>query len=108
MLRLLRAYAHPRRRRTGAEISLVSLGRDRLLKDVAGPARVDLDSRAHRAREGNRPQVPPLGRGRLGPDQLVDHRRVVLKEATVIEALLADHQVDDGVAIGPVFDLTRL
>src|SRR5947209_19330529 len=108
MLHLLRAYATVRRRRSRAEISvLLSLRGNRLLDDVAGPARVDLHARAHRGADHDRVQVATLGGRWLGADQLLDHGRVVLEQAPRLEVALADHEVDDRVAVGAVLDLAR-
>ena len=56
----------------------------------------------------DRAQVAALGGRRLGPDQLLDHRRVVLEQALLLEVALADHQVHDRVAVGAVLDLAGL
>src|SRR5947209_10797945 len=59
-----------------------------LLDDVAGAARVHLDAGTHRAAERDGPQIAALGRRGLRADQLIDHRRVVLEQATIVEAAL--------------------
>ena len=52
--------------------------------------------------------VAALGAGGLGADDLVDHRGVVLEQRLLGEADLADREVDDRLAVGPVLDLARL
>src|SRR3954454_22491704 len=79
-----------------------------LLEDVAGAARVDLDARPHRRGERDRPDGAALCRGGLGADDLVDHRGVVLEQGALVEAGLADRQVDDRGAVGAVLDLAGL
>src|SRR5262249_9448021 len=85
-----------------------SLGRYRLLDNVASTAGVNLHARTHRGRERDGADIAALGRRRLGADQLVHHRRVVLEQAAVVEFPLADHQMHDRVAVGPVLDLSGL
>src|SRR5579875_389372 len=101
--RLLRTYVPP-------EVfgRYTSLRRDRLLHDVANAAGINLDAGAHRAADRDGPQVAALGRRGLGPDQLVDHRRVVLEQTAIVEAPLADGQMNDRVAVGAVLDLAGL
>src|SRR4051794_4788301 len=79
-----------------------------LLEDVAGPPGVDLDARTHRRGDRDRADVAALRRRGLGPDDLVDDRGVVLQERAVVEARLADRQVDDRGAVGAVLDLAGL
>src|SRR5436305_13706441 len=85
-----------------------SLRRYRLLHDVACPARIDLHSGTHGRRQRHGADVAPLGRRRLGPDQLLDHPRLVLEQLAILELALADHQAHDRVARGPVLSLARL
>ena len=80
----------------------------RLLEDVAGTGRVDLDARAHGRGEGDRAQVAALGRRGLGADELLDDGGVVLQQLALVEARLADRQVDDRGAVGAVLDLAGL
>src|SRR5437588_7374722 len=82
--------------------------RRRLLEDVTGAAGVDLHARTHGGRQRDRAQVAAFGGGWLGAHQLFDHSRVVLEQLAVLEARLADHQVHDRRAVGPVLDLARL
>src|SRR5438067_7719856 len=98
-LRLLRTYALSRRRSRAFCVRNSSLRGGGFLDDVAGPGRVDLDPGAHGCCECDRADVAALGGGRLGTNQLVDHGCIVLQQATIVEVTLADHQVDDRVAI---------
>src|SRR3981081_724879 len=68
----------------------LSLRRYRLLDDVAGTGRVDLDAGAHRGRERDRADVAALGGGGFGADQLLDHGRVILEQPLLLEGALAD------------------
>src|SRR4051794_331262 len=79
-----------------------------LLEDVAGPPGVDLDARPHRRGDRDRADVAALRRRGLGADDLVDDRGVVLEQRAVLEARLADRQVDDRGAVGAVLDLAGL
>src|SRR5436190_16075758 len=69
---------------------------------------VDGDARTHRGRERDLLQVPALGRGRLGPLQLVEHRPEVGVERVLREAHLADRHVDVAVPVGAVLHLATL
>jgi hypothetical protein len=86
----------------------VIIGGDRLLDNVAGARRVDLDARPHGAGKRHRADVAALGGRRLGPDDLVDDRRVVLQQQALVEVLLSDHQVHDRGAVGAVLHLAGL
>ena len=78
------------------------------LDDPAGPGRIHVDPRAHRARQGDATNVATLcGRG-LRAHDLVDQRRVVLDEAPLVEALLADGDVDIRAAVRAVLELAGL
>src|SRR5205807_114591 len=91
-----------------------SLGRDglpglfQLFQDTPHLCRVDVDAGAHRARERDLPDVAALRCGRLRPDDLVDDGGVVLDELTLVEALLADRDVDVRPAVGAVLELAGL
>src|SRR6266542_2553500 len=80
----------------------------RLGGDVARLRGVDLDPRPHRCRDGDALDVAALGRGRLGPDDLVEHDLVVLGERLGREGGLAEHQVDVAPAVGAVLELSGL
>src|SRR4051812_43971415 len=82
----------------GGSMGLRGGGRS-LLEDVSGAARIDLDARPHGGGEHDRPDVATLGRRRLGADDLVDHGRVVLEQGALVEARLADGEVDDRGAV---------
>src|SRR5439155_16329760 len=84
------------------------LGFVQLLDDTSDLRRVDVDSGAHRARERDLLDVAPLGGRRLRPDDLVDHGGVVLDERALLEAPLADRDVDVRAAVGAVLELARL
>src|SRR4051812_45516725 len=75
---------------------------------VAGPRRVDADRRSHRGRERERADVPALGARRLGLEDLVHDREIVLEELGLAEGLLPDDEVDVPGAVGPVLDLSAL
>src|SRR5579871_2321581 len=62
-----------------------SLRRYELLHDVTRAGGVDLDARAHGRGHRDRADVAALGRRGLGPDQLVDHRGVVLEQRAILE-----------------------
>src|SRR3954468_16911727 len=75
---------------------------------LAGPRLVDAHAGAHAGGESDREQVPALRGGRLGANDLVDDRGVVLEQGSLVEARLADRQVHDGLAVGAVLDLAGL
>src|SRR4051812_43662924 len=79
-----------------------------LLQDTPNLRRVDVDPGAHRAREGHLADVAALRRRRLGAHDLVDDRHVVLDEGPLLEALLADREVDVRAAVGAVLELAGL
>src|SRR5207302_2612655 len=70
--------------------------------------RVDPDPRPHRGGQGDRLDVPALRRRRLRPQQLLDHRQVVLQEALLVERSLPDHQVDVPLPVDAVLELPGL
>src|SRR3954447_21589224 len=72
------------------------------------PRRVDADAGPHRARERDLPDVAPLRGRRLRAHDLVEHGCVVLEQCPLVEALLADREVDVRAAIGAVLELARL
>src|SRR6266540_628191 len=78
------------------------------LHEAADPRRVDVDPRAHRAGQCNRLDVAPLRRGRLGARDLLEQGGVVLDQLALVEALLAERDVDVRAAVGAVFELARL
>src|ERR687895_196371 len=82
--------------------------RSLLLDQVTGARRVDLDAGTHRRGDDDRAQVTALRRGRLGADQLLDDRLVVLEQVLVRERGLADGHVDDRRPVGAVLDLAGL
>src|SRR3954469_25896173 len=90
-------------RRTG-----VRLGRGLrlLLRTCAG--RVDLDAGAHRAGQGDGLDVTALGARGLRADDLLEQRRVVLQQGLLLEARLADRQMDVRRAVRAVLDLAGL
>src|ERR1700750_178368 len=99
---------HAARPRSSVARSRLRGGGRSLLEDVAGPARVDLDARPHRGGERDRADVPALRGRRPRTDDLVEDGRVVLGQRAVLEAGLADGQVDDRGAVGAVLDLAGL
>src|SRR3954463_16668637 len=78
------------------------------LNKIAGARGIDLDPRALGRGQHDRADVPALGRGRLGADQLLDDGLVVVEQVLVRERRLADGHVDDRRAVGAVLDLARL
>src|SRR5579871_6605031 len=78
------------------------------LDEPARLLRIEPNAGAHRARERDLPDVAALCGGRLRPDDLVQHRRVVLDERARLEALLADGDVDVRAAVGAVLELAGL
>src|SRR3954447_19851618 len=84
---------------------------DELLLVLGQPARarrVDLHARPHRGGERHGADVLALGGRGLRPDELLDHRLVVLRELLVREGRLAQGEVDDRGAVRPVLDLAGL
>src|SRR5262245_15287161 len=71
-------------------LSLALGGRSLRFDQVTGTRRVDLDPGTHRRGHHDRAQVPPLRRGRLGTDQLLDDGLVVGEQVVVGERRLAD------------------
>src|SRR3954447_25684222 len=96
----------------GDEPVVRSLGGCQLLlelgDDVARPRRVDVDAGAHRARQRDPLDVAALRGGGLRADDLVDDGRVVLEQRLVVEALLADREVDVRAAVGAVLEAACL
>src|SRR3954447_10276278 len=77
-----------------------------LLRTCAG--RVDLDAGAHRAGQRDRLEVTALRARGLRADDLLEQRRVVLQQGLLVEARLADRQVDVCRAVRAVLDLAGL
>src|SRR5918997_5853074 len=69
---------------------------------------VNLDRGAHRRGQGDGLEVASLYRRWARPLQLLVQGEVVLDQAVEVERLLADHAVDDAVAVHPVLDLAPL
>src|SRR6476659_10635389 len=69
-------------------------GRRSLLEDVTGLRGVDLHARAHGRGNGDRADVAATRGRRIRADELLDHGRVVLEQRALVEAGLADRQVD--------------
>ena len=63
-----------------------------------------MDAGAHRARERNRPDVAALRDRGLRAHDLLDHGHVVLDQAALVEALLADREVDVRAPVGAVLE----
>src|SRR6266705_6535575 len=86
-----------------------SAGRGLLgLGQSPGHRGIDRDAGAHRGGEGDLPQIPALGGGRLEPDHLVDRGRVVLDQRAVVERRLADDEVQAAMPVHPELDLAAL
>src|SRR5581483_6717013 len=79
-----------------------------LFRDPAGAQRIDVDPRPHGRRERDLLDVATLRRRRLRADDLVDQRGVVLDQLALVEALLADRDVDVRAAVGAVLELAGL
>src|SRR5919197_4719544 len=69
-----------------------------------GPG-IRVDAGAHRGGDGDALEVAALGRGRIGPQHLVEHDLVVLGEGAGLEGGLAEDQVQVAVPVDPVLDL---
>src|SRR5215210_2075126 len=69
---------------------------------------VNLDRGPHRRREGDGVEVPALDGGRPRPLEFLAQGEVVLDQAVEVEGLLANHAVDDAVAVHAVLDLAAL
>src|SRR3954470_18724077 len=107
-MRLLRrAYANSRRS-VESERSSCPLGGGRRLLLRSGPGRVDLHAGAHGGGQRDRLDVPALRARGLGPEDLLQQRRVVLQQRLGLEARLADGQVHVRGAVGAVLDLAGL
>src|SRR6266545_3802161 len=79
-----------------------------LFDDPSRAARVDVDSGPHRARERDGANVAALRGCGLRAHDLVEECGVVLHQLPVVEALLADRDVDVRPAICAVLELARL
>src|ERR687888_2015249 len=79
-----------------------------LFDDSPRPRRVDVDAGAHRARQRDRANVAALRRARLRAQDLLQQRRVVLGQPALVEALLADRDMDVRPAVGAVLELPCL
>src|SRR5690348_16649300 len=64
------------------------------LCDPTGALRIHVDPRPHGRRERDLLDVAALRSGRLRADDLLDQRGVVLDQLALVEALLADRDVD--------------
>src|SRR5919198_142923 len=93
-----------RRQRCCSELRR-GLGALLLFRYAACALRVDGNARAHRARKRDRADVTAFRGGGLCPDDLLDNRRVVLQQLTLVEALLPDRQVDIRAPVGAVLGL---
>src|SRR5215211_8671401 len=69
---------------------------------------VNLHRGAHRRGEGDGLEVTSLDRRGPRPLQFLAQGEVVLDQAVEVEGLLADHTVDDAVAVDAVLDLAAL
>src|SRR4051794_31191598 len=78
------------------------------LDNAPRPRRIDVDPGAHRARQGNSLDVAPFRPRGLRAHDLVEQRGVVLEQLALLEALLADRDVDVRAAVGAVLELARL
>src|SRR5258708_4073434 len=78
------------------------------LDEVAGDRRVDRDAWAGGRRDDNLLQVAALGRRRLGPQDLIEGRTVVLGECRLVERRLADDEVQIGLLVDAEVDLAAL
>src|SRR5436190_16284182 len=75
---------------------------------LAGARLVYADAGAHARRERDRKEVAALRRRRLGANDLVDDGGVILEQCSLVEARLADREMDHGLAICAVLDLAGL
>src|SRR5688572_5426504 len=76
--------------------------------DLPRLGRVDPHARPHGAGQRDRVDVATLRRCGLRADDLLDHRRVVLEQHALVEALAPDREMDVGPAVGAVLELARL
>src|SRR3954453_22454238 len=107
-MRLLRRdYVASDDRRSRERVRL-RVGRDRRLRVRSCAGRVDLDAGAHGAGERDRLDVAALRARRLRTDDLVEQRGVVLQQRLLLEARLADREMDVGRAVRAVLDLAGL
>src|SRR4051812_2716384 len=95
-------------RRSSGDGARLRVGRDRRLRVRSCAGRVDLDAGAHGRGQRDRLDVAALRARRLGADDLLHQRVVVLQQRVVVEARLADGQVHVGRAVGAVLDLAGL
>src|SRR3954454_5396451 len=92
----------------GSAVCADASGRGGRLRIRSCAGRVDLDAGTHGRGQGDRLDVAALGPPRLRADDLLDQRVVVAEQLRVVEARLADRQVDVGGAVGAVLDLAGL
>src|SRR3954466_14934110 len=84
------------------------VGRGGRLRIRSCAGRVDLDARTHGRGQRDRLEVAALGPRRLRADDLLEQGHVVAQQRAVVEARLADRQVDVGGAVRAVLDLAGL
>src|SRR3954453_3201895 len=84
------------------------VGRGGRLRIRSCAGRVDLDARPHGRGQGDGLEVAALGPRRLRADDLLEQGHVVAQQRAVVEARLADRQVDVGGAVRAVLDLAGL
>src|SRR4051794_5761878 len=92
----------------GSAVCADASGRGGRLRIRSCAGRIDLDAGTHGRGEGDRLDVAALGPRRLRADDLLQQRQVVAQQRAVVEARLADRQVDVGGAVGAVLDLAGL
>src|SRR5918999_3404506 len=80
------------------------LGVELLLDEVLRLLRIDPDARAHRRRQRDALDVAALRGSWFGPEDLVHHREVIVRELLLGKGLLPDDQVEVAVLVRPVLD----
>src|SRR5205823_8996512 len=79
-----------------------------VLSHASHPVRVDLDPRAHGRGERDGPEIAAFGRGRFGPDDLVDHRQVVVEQRLLVEGRLVHDEVEVSLLVHAIIELVGL